>query len=1646
MPIFMSSEEFEQCSHDVSLVAERADAVVRELMNQLETVKAQGEAASITAEQTCSLLEQKYVSLSADLNALQSQHSELNSTLELRVSDIAQLQAQNRQINISSKDGEIERLKTETVELHKSKRQLMELVEQRELEIREKNSTIKSYLDKIVNLTENAASKEARISELEAELGQSQASRARISQEKELVERHNSWLNEELKTKLDDLIQLRRIHGELEAEMSAKLSDGEKRLNETSSALKWNKDRVAELESKLASLEKELMSAKDAATTLEKQFSSEVSTLTKLVELYKENSEEWSKKAGDLEGVIKALETHLGQVENEYKEKLEKEVSARKEVEKDAHALKEKMDLCLAELETLRKTDELKLIPLGSFTSELSVDSIETNDIVEESRMIVRNVPAGVSATALAASLLRDGWSLAKLYTKYQEAVDAFRHEQLGRKQSQAVLERVLQEIEQKAGVILDERAEHERTIEAYSVLDQKLQHALSEQTNLQRLIQELKADLRRKERENASAQKEIVDLQNQVSVLLKECQDIQLRCGSIRHDFGDALMAVSAVSSQDECDAGGVSPGLTLAFKDISGLVEQNAQLRHLVHTLSEDIVSRETELKEQYERELQKLTEEATKKVSAVLARAEEQQCMIESLHTSVAMYKKLYEEAHKLRSSGSLPEESVTDEGRQNITNLVDGYLESSRNTHDKLQERVRYLEEELDKSRNELISLRSDRDKLALEAQLTQEKLERFMKDFEHQRDQQNTLIARNVEFTQLIIDYQRKVRESSDSVKSAEELSRTLTMEISLLKQEKEILINSEKRASDEVRSLSERVHRLQVSLDTIQSTEEVREEARCAERRQQELHIKQIEREWAEAKKELHEERDKVRQLTLERENGMTNSLIQAEESKKELSKALRDLAAAEARASVAEARCSDLEEKMNSIHVEASEKGGPTYTGTNEGVSNSHNAKEEIARLQEEARINHDHMLQYKSIALANEEALKQLEAAYEKSKEEADGMKKSLEDELLSLKDAVNELQGKVDLQSKEIEAAISGKEEAVATARLEVRSLKESCAAKEAEIAVLQTQISSLKDDLEKERKKSSAAQANYERQVILQSDTIQELNKTSQALADLQEEVSQLRRSNDAFKAENDELKAKWERDKTMLEVLKSDADKKYDEVNELNKVLHSRLEAMHIKFAENDRQSSGGQSSHSFLDENDGLQSVVKYLRRSKEIAETEISLLKSERLRLQTQLETALMAAETAQASLDTARKSSKSFFSEEEFKSLQLQVREISLLRESNIQLREESKQNFEECQKLRETYENARIEIESLGRSLEGKQNEVEALRKEVENLSLEKSRLKKEVDELLEKFKNVVDVEEYNHMKEAVQQMQINLREKDNQLEYVRRLLSEKQDEISHLKKEVSHCKQEISEKEARINNISQIEVSLRSDLDKYKKTFNTLKKKFDILTREKDDLSREKEVLSKQLEDAKQVKRTAGDVADEHVTKERENEKDVRIQGLEKALEKTKEDLKKERGELKIEKARRGKTQKTVSESLDAVVQQRTKLSDELEKHKHGLKLLMDEVEKLKQGEGNQRAGSTEIQFFSGTLLEDLVTKYHLAVENFKQAAQPVLAEPVRHGADSSSTLDTVSAGSTIGIIHFRVTFSIYLFFFCYWKLQ
>lgn len=100
MPVFLSDEEFTGLRHDGAAVAERADAFIRDLQRELETLRAHSDAAAITAEQTCSLLESKFVSLSSDFSLLQSENAQLQSSLDHSASDLAEVQSQKHQLHL----------------------------------------------------------------------------------------------------------------------------------------------------------------------------------------------------------------------------------------------------------------------------------------------------------------------------------------------------------------------------------------------------------------------------------------------------------------------------------------------------------------------------------------------------------------------------------------------------------------------------------------------------------------------------------------------------------------------------------------------------------------------------------------------------------------------------------------------------------------------------------------------------------------------------------------------------------------------------------------------------------------------------------------------------------------------------------------------------------------------------------------------------------------------------------------------------------------------------------------------------------------------------------------------------------------------------------------------------------------------------------------------------------------------------------------------------------------------------------------------------------------------------------------------------------------------------------------------------------
>lgn len=314
-------------------------------------------------------------------------------------------------------------------------------------------------------------------------------------------------------------------------------------------------------------------------------------------------------------------------------------------------------------------------------------------------------------------------------------------------------------------------------------------------------------------------------------------------------------------------------------------------------------------------------------------------------------------------------------------------------------------------------------------------------------------------------------------------------------------------------------------------------------------------------------------------------------------------------------------------------------------------------------------------------------------------------------------------------------------------------------------------------------------------------------------------------------------------------------------------------------------------------------------------------------------------------------------------------------------------------------------------------------------------------EKEQLESRISEMLERSNNI-DVEEYNRLKSEIEQLQATIKEKDAVIEEMRKEVSEKEGAISKLEQDLASTKLELAERE---NRLSQVEASLRSDIERQKKFVAQLKRRVDslskereslsrekesllkdkesltkeketllrekeLLAREKEELSKEKQAVSKQLEELRLEKKSAADIPVDPAMREKEKEKDARIQILENTVGRLREDNKKE-------KEKRQNIEKIIAAKVRSVDQERKKLEDEHGKHKEAVRKITDELEKLKHARDSLPEGTAVIQILSGSTLDDLASAYVLAVENFEKEAHSVFNSVGNQtSAGNSSAMD------------------------------
>lgn len=96
MAAFISDEELKLKAGDEVV------AYVHELRLQVETHKARADAAVINAEQACSLIEQKFLSLTEQFGQLEHEKQQSMATLERRAGELGQAQGKVHKLELDA--------------------------------------------------------------------------------------------------------------------------------------------------------------------------------------------------------------------------------------------------------------------------------------------------------------------------------------------------------------------------------------------------------------------------------------------------------------------------------------------------------------------------------------------------------------------------------------------------------------------------------------------------------------------------------------------------------------------------------------------------------------------------------------------------------------------------------------------------------------------------------------------------------------------------------------------------------------------------------------------------------------------------------------------------------------------------------------------------------------------------------------------------------------------------------------------------------------------------------------------------------------------------------------------------------------------------------------------------------------------------------------------------------------------------------------------------------------------------------------------------------------------------------------------------------------------------------------------------------
>lgn len=1270
-------------------------------------------------------------------------------------------------------------------------------------------ATVKDQARELIESQRREMAALQRAGEHEAQVEPLRHRIARLETDVTNAKQQSEWLESQVAEKTKFTHELRKTLSQQTHDLEELKMKSTEELTSAKRQLESARQVSKKLESSLIQSKELVKEAHAAKAHDDARFEHELSAQRRLAELYKESASDATARVTELQELCDALRQSLAETEEALALETERTKAQVEHLFAEQAAASEKI------IETLQAQLQ---------DANHKIEDLEKKKIV--SLQTAASV-ADLSSAAGEAHLAAHGVTPKELCDHIVELEATLQDERSEKEKLQLYMDRIVREVQEKAPIIMGLRLDHERAVASHAQMTERLDACMQALATSKRNETLARTDKRALETKCAALTQSVDDLSRQVQHLLFRTQ--QTRTTTTLP--GDV-----------------VSENLVV-FKDVAELQVRNQQLLTVIRELSDAAKRSDTHLiasndsDDESERGLSAAAitarlAQARDEVQELRAEREQERQMIAAIVKQRDMYRVLLAQSDtKFLDSNDSSSSSAPAPAPGTATRRASFDMAESKTLRDlqtefadykkEKQMNTKLLQDALDSVRAEASAARLAQLQAEVDVKCASERLDASESRRRDIEDECVRVRSKNEQLSALLLQQQQQLSDATTKLDDAVAQAQRLAIEKASAVRDAEFLKKHELKLQQELTSL--RLDNTNV-LKLMESTR--RMDAMRDERAQRETDaltqkVSSLESQLqdAHAKHDAREALASANLLAAEQEKKAAQ--VELDKIAKRFAETHERVVRLEEQKAAADSTVALLEKDVTHLREQLRKGAGAA-------------AAERVAALEVQLRDAQrdvqaslvlrksltENVSRYKAIAEAHEKSLAELsrasdawKATQERKLEVLEAERQQLQDDLATARARVKEHVTELHTLRTELDQVEAAHREQLSAAQEQQRAAEIRADGAQREIATLRDEIAQLQADV-------ATTQSNYERELQLHAAEVAKASAARKVLEDEQAKRQALAASVSELETRLAAADNEAQRELARLRQDVRDAAEANESLTQQNKLLHAQLEraATQVRRAHEqelmksvlDKRASADAAMQQHDKEVDDLRSVIAFLRRESDIASSKLDVAQQEVQRYRAQVfslestterlrdEIKALAATASAASTTTSSGDATVSDAAKRF----AQLEQLSLLRESNATLRDESQKSLAKLRAEEAKVAALDTQLAPLRASEAALKSRVAALEQEVATLNEANKRWKQRVDQLVEKYQQVDPAEhdkvvaEHAALTQEIAALKTSLATVQTELETLRasegKSLAEEQTKVENWRKQYDRIK--------------------------------------------------------------------------------------------------------------------------------------------------------------------------------------------------------------------------------------------------------